>query len=101
MRYALPGSKLMEDRTSGNPDKFPSIFGLLLDRIAHGFVAGEVVVPFLRGHGFLKLVIVVGDAECTFAGWKRDLAFFACDDEVTKISSVCTVETVFQSLVRR
>jgi hypothetical protein len=101
MRYTLPGRKLMEDRTSGNPDKFLSIFGLILDRIVRGFVTGEVVVPFLHGHGFLKLIIVGGDEVCTLARWNRNFAFFACDDEMTKVSSVCTVELVFQSLVRK
>ena len=101
MRYALPGRKLMKDCTSGNPDKLPPLFGLLVDRIARGLVTGQVVVPFLYGLGFGKLIVVGGDAVYAVVRWNRDFAFFTCDDEVTEVPPVCTVETVLQSLIKR
>lgn len=73
---AHPGGELMEDSASGNPDKLPSIFGWVLDRIVWSFVTSEVVIPFLHRYGFLGLIIVGDDSLRTFAYWNRDFAFF-------------------------
>jgi hypothetical protein len=92
----------MEDRTSGNPNELPPIFGLLLDRSTRTLVTSEVVVPILYGLRFVKL-LTLGDFVRRFGAggrWNRDYALFTCDDEVTKVSSVCTVEPVFQSLIK-
>lgn len=94
----------MEDRTSWDPDELPPIFGSLLDRIARILIVGEVVVPLLHGLGFIVLVILGGDGVWAFGAgcrWDRDFAFFTRGDEVTKVSSVRTVEPVFQSLIER
>ena len=99
MRYTLPGRKLVEDRAGGNPGKLLPIFGLVTGRLVCEFVMREVVVPLLNGHRFVEL-ITVNEVVSRSIRWNRNFAFFACDDEVTKVSSVCTVETVFQSLTK-
>ena len=104
MRHTPPGRKLVEDRASWNSDKFPPNFRLLLNRIVPGFVASEIVVPILYGFGFVEFIVLGDGCARTFGAgvrWNRDFAFFTCGDEVTKVSSVCTVELIFQSLIGR
>ena len=100
MRHAPPGRKLMEDCTSGDPDKLPPVFGFLLRGIIRNFIMSVVVVSFLYGHGFFEFVMFGGNFVPIFAR-NRDFAFFTCDDETAKVSSVRTVETVFQSLMMK
>ena len=102
--HTPPCCKLMEDRTSWNPDKFSPVVGLFLDRTTCGFVTSEVVVPILYRLGFVQLVVHGGDGfRALGAGvhWNCDFAFFTCNNEVTKVSPICTVESVFQLLVKR
>ena len=65
---------------------------------------GKIVVSLLHGLGVVGFVIVSGDGVWVFGAgtsWNSDLSFFTCGDEVTKVSPVCTVEAVFQSLTNR
>lgn len=87
----------MENRTSGNPDYLPPILILLLVR---DLVTSEVIVLLLNGLGVIEF-IGLGDGMRAALRWIRDFAFFTRDDEMTKILSFCTVEPVFQSLMKR
>jgi len=94
----------MEDRTSWNPDEFPSVFRALQDRVVLIFIMSKVEISLLHGFGILGLVVVRGDGVWALGartGWNRDFAFFTCGDEMTKISPVRTVKPVFQSLIKR
>jgi hypothetical protein len=96
MRHALPRRKLMKDRTSRNPDELPLILILLGGRIVCGPVPSVVVVLLDRiAHGEF---IGLGDKRRRGASGKRHVAFLGRDDEVTEVSPVRAVETVFQSL---
>jgi len=104
MWHTPPSRKLMEDRTSWNPDELPLIFRALQDRDVLIFIMSKVVVSFLHGFGVIGFIILRGDGVWAFGAggsWDRDLAFFTRGDEMAKVSSVCTVEPVFQSLTKR
>jgi len=100
MRHTLPGRKLVEDRTSGNPDKLLPFFRLLLDRIAPAFVTSEVEVPVLHEFGSVQVITFRDDGMWMSARRDRDFTLFTCNDEVAKVSSVCTIKIVFQPLIR-
>jgi len=104
MGHTPPGRKLMEDCTSWNPDEFLPIFGALYNRIVRSFVMGKIVVPLFHGVGVVGFVILRCDGVWAFGpvtSWNSDFAFFTRGDEVTKVSPVCTIEPVFQSLVKK
>lgn len=97
MRHTLPSCKLMEDRTSGNPDKLSPVLILIVG----GSVTCVVVVLFLDGHRVLELIGIGSYGEWMAVRWNCDHAFLACDDEVTKVSPIYTVEAVFLSLIKK
>jgi hypothetical protein len=97
MGHTLPSRKLMENRTSWDPDKLPPILVLIWSRS----VACVVVVLFLNGHRICELFGIGGDGVGMSVRWNRDYTFFTCDDEVTKVSPVYAVESIFLPLIKR